>query len=123
MHLKHVRLVMGKLAGVGFRLNMNKCKLGLNEVIFMGMSVSENGIRMNGDKTRVIKNWQRPVNLRELRSFLGVGSYYRKFIKGYAVMVEPLTKLTRTGIGEGKMSRRRSKRVGISWIKSVKKQC
>ena len=68
-------------------------------------------------KTRVIKNWPRPVNLRELRSFLGVGSYYKKFIKGYAEMVEPLTKLTRTGIGEGKMSRRRSKRVVISWNK------
>ena len=114
-HLKHVRLVMDKLAGVGFRLNMNKCKLGLNVVIFLGMSVLENGIRMNGEKTRVIKNWPRPVNLRELRSFLGVGSYYRKFIKGYAAIVEPLTKLTTTGIGEGNMSRRRSKMVGISW--------
>ena len=48
--LKHVRLVMGKLAGVGFRLNMNKCKLGLNEVIFLGMSISENGLERMGRK-------------------------------------------------------------------------
>ena len=74
-------------------------------------------MRTNGEKTRVINNWPRPVNLRELRSFLGVESYYRKFIKGYASMVEPLTKLSRTGIGEGNMSRKRSKRVGISWNK------
>ena len=52
-HLKHVRLVMGKLAGVGFRLNMNKCKLWLNEIIFLGMSVSEKGMRSNGKKRKL----------------------------------------------------------------------
>ena len=114
-HIKHVRVVMGKLAEVGFRLNMKKCKLGLNEVTFLGMNISEKGMGTNVEKTRAIKNWPRPVNLRDLRSFLGVGSYYMKFIKGYAEMVAPLTKLIRTGIEEGKVSRRRSKRVGISW--------
>ena len=114
-HIKHVRVVMSKLDEVGFRLNMKKCKLGLNEVTFLGMNISEKGMGTNVEKTRAIKKWPRPVNLRELRSFLGVGSYYRKFIKGYAEMDAPLTKLTRTGIEEGKVSRRRIKRVGISW--------
>ena len=55
-HIKHVRVVMGKLAEVGFRLNMNKCKLGLNEVTFLGMNISEKGIGTNVEKTRAIKN-------------------------------------------------------------------
>ena len=72
---------------------------------------------------RVIKNWPRPVNLRKLISFLGVGSYYRKFIKGYAAIVEQLTKLTRTGIGKERCQGEGVRGWEFRGIKSVKRQC
>ena len=79
------------------------------------MNISENGIRTNQEKTRAISEWPRPRNLKELRSFLGVGSYYRKFIKGYSTLVSPLTLLTKSGEGKGRISKRRSRRINLEW--------
>ena len=55
------------------------------------------------------------MHLKELRSLLGIGSYYRKYIKGYAAMVKPLTRLTHSEEGKGKISRRKSKFVMVKW--------
>ena len=90
---------MKRLEKVGLWLNSSKCKLFMREITFLGMNISENGIRTNQEKTRAISEWPRPRNLKELRSFLGVGSYYRKFIKGYSTLVSPLTLLTKSGEG------------------------
>ena len=96
-HVEHVEIILKRLEKVGLRLNSSKCKLFMREITFLGMNISENGIRTNQEKTRAISEWPRPRNLKELRSFLGVGSYYRKFIKGYSTLVSPLTLLTKSG--------------------------
>ena len=98
-HVEHVEIILKRLEKVGLRLNSSKCKLFMREITFLVMNISENGIRTNQEKTRAISEWPRPRNLKELRSFLGVGSYYRTFIKGYSTLVSPLTLLTKSGEG------------------------
>ena len=114
-HVEHVEIILKRLEKVGLRLNSSKCKLFMREITFLGMNISENGIRTNQEKTRAISEWPRPRNLKELRSFLGVGSYYRKFIKGYSTLVSPLTLLTKSGEGKGRISKRRSRRINLEW--------
>ena len=114
-HVEHVEIILKRLEKVGLRLNSSKCNLFMKEITFLGMNISENGIRTNQEKTRAISEWPRPRNLKELRSFLGVGSYYRKFIKGYSTLVSPLTLLTKSGEGKGRISKRRSRRINLEW--------
>src|SRR3954452_10310989 len=59
-----------------------------------GFVVSENGVYAQEDKVRCMLNYKRPTSLQELRSFLGLMSYYRKFIKNFSLLAAPLTELT-----------------------------
>ena len=70
-----------------------KCEFCRQEVKFLGHWVSKGKLRMDGDKIRAIVDWAAPKKVAELRSFLGLANYYRKFIKGYSKKVSPLTDL------------------------------
>src|SRR3954463_10113286 len=61
---------------------------------FLGFVVSENGVYAQEEKVQCMLNYKRPTSLQELRSFLGLMSYYRKFIKNFSHMAAPLTELT-----------------------------
>ena len=65
------------------------------EVVFLGFNISEKGIGTVKGKTDSIVKWKKPNNLKELRYFLGVCSYYRTFIKGFAEIVAPLNAFNR----------------------------
>ena len=60
---------------------------------FLGHIVSEEGIRMDPKKIEVIIEWKPPINVTEVRSFLGLASYYRRFIKGLSMTATPMTRL------------------------------
>ncbi|GFS98370.1 retrovirus-related Pol polyprotein from transposon 412 [Trichonephila clavipes] len=64
------------------------------EVNYLGHIISAEGVRTDPEKVSAVKNWKRPENLRELRSFLGLCTYYRKFVKGFSNIAGPLHKLT-----------------------------
>lgn len=64
---------------------------------FLGHVVNEDGVSTDPDKTQVIREWVVPKNVTEVRSFLGLCSYYRKFIKNFASVAKPLHKLTEKG--------------------------
>ena len=114
-HLGHIEVVMMRLEEAGFQLNTGKCRLFINEIHFLGFKISDKGIGTIPDKIKTIIEWKRPKNLKELRSFLGVGSYYRRFIEGYTKIVHPLLKLTKSEAGVGSISKRMSRRVNIKW--------
>ncbi|XP_059626952.1 uncharacterized mitochondrial protein AtMg00860-like [Cornus florida] len=70
-----------------------KCEFCRQEVLFLGYWISKGHVRMDKRKVKAILDWFVPTKVTELRSFLGLANYYRKFIKGYSKKVSPLTDL------------------------------
>ncbi|GFX90120.1 retrovirus-related Pol polyprotein from transposon 17.6 [Trichonephila clavipes] len=71
-HLQNIRKVLSKLRDVNLKLNPSKCKFFQKEVNYLGHIISAEGVRTDPEKVSAVKNWKRPENLRELRSFLGL---------------------------------------------------
>ncbi|GFX74183.1 retrovirus-related Pol polyprotein from transposon 412 [Trichonephila clavipes] len=93
-HLQNIRKVLSKLSDANLKLNPSKCKFFQKEVNYLGHIISAEGVRTDPEKVSAVKNWKRPENLRELRSFLGLCTYYRKFVKGFSNIARPLHKVT-----------------------------
>ena len=75
------------------KLNPSKCRLATKEVKYLGHIVSKQGLKVNPENIDKIKNCQRPTNVKQVRSALGMMGYYRKFILGYAKIAQPLNDL------------------------------
>ena len=80
-HEQHLRIVMETLREKKLYAKLSKCNFGLKEVSFLGHIVSVEGIRVDPIKIEVIINWKPPRNVTEVRSFLGLEGYYRRFVK------------------------------------------
>lgn len=75
-----------RLKDAGLKLNPKKCSLFQKEVKYLGHRVSEKGVFMDEDKVKAVQDWPRPTNLNELRSFLGICTYYRRFVPCFAML-------------------------------------
>ena len=73
----------------------SKCEFWLDQVVFLGHVVSAEGIKVDPTKIEVIVKWEPPRNVTEVRSFLGMAGYYRRFVRGFSIIAGPLTKLLR----------------------------
>ncbi|XP_027337082.1 uncharacterized protein LOC113850725 [Abrus precatorius] len=74
---------------------LSKCEFWMAEVKFLGHVVSQGGVFVDSNKIEVVLSWERPTTVTEVRSFLGLGGYYRWFVKDFFQVALPLTKLTR----------------------------
>lgn len=74
---------------------MQKCSFGTNQIHYLGHVISERGVETEPEKVKDIVRWPRPANLKQLRGFLGLTGYYRRFIKDYGKICRPLTQLLR----------------------------
>lgn len=92
--LHHLSDVFERLRQANLKLNPKKCSLFQKRVRYLGHIVSENGMETDPDKTDYIRNWPQPHSHRELKSFLGLCTYYRRFVKNFATMAKPLYTLT-----------------------------
>jgi len=94
-HIARLDLVLERMSAAGLKMKPEKCQLLKPEVIFLGHLVSCQGIQPNPDNTAKILAWPTPTTVTEVRQILGMGSYYRRFIKNFSAMVKPLTELTK----------------------------
>lgn len=97
-HVKRLEEVLKRFEDSGLKLKAQKCSFGKTEVAFLGHKISATGISPDTDKVKSIHNFPEPSNVSELRSFLGLISYYRKFVKDFASKAAPLHKLLRKGV-------------------------
>ena len=81
-HLSHLEEVFRRLREANVKLNPKKCNFVKQKVEYLGHVVTPDGISPNPDKVRVVQEFPTPSNLKELRNFLGLANYYRRFVKG-----------------------------------------
>ena len=94
-HIQHLNEVLTLLEQHKYYVNKKKCHFFQTEIKFLGHTVSAHGLQVDPDKIAVIKNWQRPTDKTSIRSLLGFGNYFRRFIYRYSEMVLPLLELTK----------------------------
>ena len=92
-HIKHLKKVFEIFTKYNLSINLQKCKFFKEEVEVLGHVLTTDGLKTAPSKVQSIALWERPNNINELRSFLGLTSYYRKFIKNYSIRANPLYKL------------------------------
>ena len=97
-HLARLREVFEPLRAANLKLHVNKCFLFQRRVAFLGHILSENGIEVQEEKVSAVRDLPRPKNLSDFRSFLGVVSYYRRFIAGFTDIAAPLHALQRKNV-------------------------
>ena len=78
---------------MGLKLKPSKCELFKTSLLYLGHIVSEDGIRTDPKKIKDILQWPVPLTVTDVRSFLGLNTYYQRFLKGYAKIAKPLTTL------------------------------
>ena len=94
-HAEHLRILLQTLREHQLYAKFIKCQFWLDRVTFLGHVVSAEGISVDPQKIEAIVDWKPPTNVTEVRSFLGLAGYYRKFVEGFSKIATPLTKLTR----------------------------
>jgi len=94
-HIKKVQLVLNKLKDAELYVNPEKCTWFATSVPYLGHEISSEGIRCSKEKVEAISNWPVPSTAKHVKQFLGVCSYYHKFIENFAQISHPLTVLTK----------------------------
>ena len=97
-HTKHLRLVLDKLRQYKMHAKQSKCTLYASEVDFIGQRVSAKGLQADPTKVQALIDWPEPTNVHEIRQFLGLAQYFRRYIKAYSAICSPLSTLTRKDV-------------------------
>nr|AAP73852.1 putative gag-pol polyprotein [Oryza sativa Japonica Group] len=92
-HAEHLRLVLEKLRKHKLYAKFSKCEFWLKEVAFLGHVISAGGVAVDPAKVEAVTEWKAPKSVTEIRSFLGLAGYYRRFIEGFSKIARPMTQL------------------------------
>ncbi|WVZ80184.1 LOW QUALITY PROTEIN: hypothetical protein U9M48_027681 [Paspalum notatum var. saurae] len=94
-HEEHLRTVLTRLREHQLYAKFSKCAFWLKEVSFLGHILSKKGVAVDPSKVKDVLNWKQPETVTEIRSFLGLAGYYRRFIMDFSKTVKPMTSLTK----------------------------
>ena len=97
-HAMHLRYVLQTLREHQLFTKFSKCEFWLDQVAFLGHVVSKDGIQVDPKKIEAVTEWLRPTIVTEVKSFLGLAVYYRRFVKDFSKIAAPLTKLTQKNV-------------------------
>jgi hypothetical protein len=91
--LTHLRLVLQWLERDQWKLKLSQCKFAQRSIAYLGHIISGQGVSTDPSKVQAIVDWPVPRSVKELRSFLGLAGYYRKFVKHFGIIARPLSNL------------------------------
>ena len=94
-HFKHIQIVFDRLRKHNLKLKLKKCQFLQRETKYLGFVINEHGVKPDSDKVKAIKAIKIPSTVKEVRQYLGMSSFYRKFIPNFSKIAEPLIKLTK----------------------------
>jgi transposase InsO family protein len=94
-HKEHVAKVLQALEGAGLYLRYDKCEFHVHETKFLGMIITQQGVKMDPAKIETVVNWPTPCNVKDVQAYIGFANFYRRFIQGFSKILTPLTFLTR----------------------------
>ncbi|EFP04464.1 hypothetical protein CRE_25636 [Caenorhabditis remanei] len=97
-HLRNLEEFFQLMINMGLKLKAEKSQIGRTKISFLGFVIENNTIQPSGEKTEAIRKFPTPTTLSEVKSFLGMSGYFRRFIKDYAIIVKPLTTLTQKDV-------------------------
>ena len=92
-HIQHIEMALCKLREHGFYIKPKKCKFGAIEISYLGHIINRTGIHTDPSKVEAVAAYPRPQTVTEICHFIGLASYYRRFIRGYSNIASPLYKL------------------------------
>jgi hypothetical protein len=92
-HVEHLKEVLTLLRDEKLYVKFSKCSFACTSLEYMGRIISGDGVSTDPHKTQAMQDWPHPTTVTELRGFLGLTGYYRKFVRNYGIIVKPLTTL------------------------------
>ena len=97
-HLQHLRMLFDRLRQSNIKLKPTKCSFGLSELVFLGYKISRTGIAPDPGKIKAVEFFPTPRDVTGVKSFTGLCNYYRKFVKDFARIAQPINDLTRSSV-------------------------
>jgi hypothetical protein len=97
-HAEHLRIVLQRLRDHKLYAKFSKCEFWLDSVKFLGHTISNEGISVDPSKVQEVMDWKPPRSVHQIRSFLGLAGYYRRFVPDFSRIAKPMIELLKKGV-------------------------